>query len=149
MLVKEAYTPTDKFTQRCMKRRGEGEVRWRVGGFMSFMLTYEDGFEVVYCYEVHLAEALRGKGLGKQLMRILEGVGEQAGVQKVMLTVLCANEGAREFYERLGYEEDEYSPGPRVLRGGVVKEADYQILSKPLQEVVRRPEHVVNKKRKW
>ena len=34
------------------------------------------------------------------------------------------------FYERLGYEKDEFSPEPRVLRNGTVVEIDYVILSK-------------------
>lgn len=35
-----------------------------VEGFLSFMLTYEDGFEVIYCYEVHLQLHLRDVALG-------------------------------------------------------------------------------------
>ena len=103
-----------------------------VEGFLSFMLTYEDGREVIYCYEIHLVPALRHGGLGGRLMRVLEGIGLEAGVDKAMLTVFVANEGAIEFYGRLGYEEDEYSPKPRRLRNGIVKKADYVILSKEL-----------------
>jgi hypothetical protein len=29
-------------------------------GFVSFMPTHEDGYRVIYCYEIHLAAALRG-----------------------------------------------------------------------------------------
>jgi len=100
--------------------------------FCSFMLTYEDGNEVVYCYEVHISQHLQGKGLGKRLMQIMEDVGRRAGMEKVMLTVFMANEGARRFYTGIGYVVDEYSPGERILRNGVVKEPDLQILSKPL-----------------
>jgi hypothetical protein len=32
----------------------------QVHGFLSFMPTYEDGFPVVYCYEIHLLPALQG-----------------------------------------------------------------------------------------
>ena len=103
-----------------------------VGGFLSFMLTYEDGYEVIYCYEIHLSPQLQGTGLGKRLMAMMEEVGKKARVEKAMLTVFKANKAAMRFYERLGYEEDEYSPRPRKLRGGVVKEPDYMILSKPL-----------------
>jgi len=109
---------------------GTGEVE----GFLSFMLTYEDGREVVYCYEIHLSPALRGCGLGGHLMRMLEGIGWKVGVEKAMLTVFVANEGAIEFYSRLGYEEDEYSPRPRKLRNGIIKKADYVILSKRLRK---------------
>lgn len=124
-----------------LKKRecGSGEVdgereREGWGGFMSFMLTYEDGIEVVYCYEIHVERQYQGNGLGKSLMGLFEGVGRRAGVKKAMLTVFADNVAARRFYKRLGYEEDEYSPPPRKLRGGVVKWSDYLILSKSLVE---------------
>lgn len=107
---------------------GGGEVE----GFLSFMLTYEDGHEVVYCYEIHLKPVLRGNGVGKQLIGMMEEVGRKAGVAKAMLTVFVENGGALRFYEKLGYEEDEFSPGPRKLRNGVVKNPTYIILSKGL-----------------
>ena len=103
-----------------------------VEGFLSFMLTYEDGYEVIYCYEIHLSPHLQGSGLGKRLMEMMEDVGKNARVEKAMLTVFKTNKAAMRFYERLGYEEDEYSPRPRKLRGGVVKIPDYMVLSKPL-----------------
>ena len=105
----------------------------RVQGFASFMLTYEDGHEVIYLYEIHLSPALRGQNVGEALMRLVEEGGRRAGVSKAMLTTFKSNGGARRFYERLGYEEDEYSPRPRKMRNGVVKEADYVILSKRLK----------------
>ena len=111
--------------------KGQDELS-EVEGFLSFMLTYEDGHEVIYCYEIHLSPRLQGTGLGKRFMEMMEEVGKKASVKKAMLTVFKANEAAIRFYERLGYEEDEYSPRPRKLRGGVVKEPDYMILSKPL-----------------
>lgn len=36
--------------------KSEGEIK----GFMSFMPTYEDGIKVVYLYEIHLIDELRG-----------------------------------------------------------------------------------------
>ena len=103
-----------------------------VEGFLSFMLTYEDGYEVIYCYEIHLSPQLQGTGMGKRLMVMMEEVGKKARVEKATLTVFKTNKAAMNFYQRLGYEEDEYSPRPRKLRAGVVKEPDYMILSKPL-----------------
>lgn len=105
----------------------------KVDAFLSFMITYEDGHEVLYCYEVHLSEHLQGCGLGKYMMGILEEVGRKVGVEKSMLTVFLENKGAVRFYERLGYVEDDYSPRPRMLRNGVVKKPDYIILSKALK----------------
>ncbi|KAH7412422.1 acyl-CoA N-acyltransferase [Cadophora sp. MPI-SDFR-AT-0126] len=106
---------------------GEGKVE----GFVSFMPTWEDGVPVVYCYEIHLGEGLRGTGLGKTLMHYLLTIGKAIpSVKKVMLTVFTRNERAVAFYRKLGYEKDEYSPLPRVLRNGTVVEAEYVILSR-------------------
>jgi ribosomal protein S18 acetylase RimI-like enzyme len=102
-------------------------------GFLSFMVTYEDGKEVVYCYEIHLSPTARGRGVGKLLMGRMEGIGRAVGLEKSMLTVFKSNEPARRFYERLGYEVDEYSPRPRKLRNGTIKDVDYLILSKKLK----------------
>lgn len=37
------------------------EAKPTLAGFVSFMITYEDGQEVIYCYEIHLAEAWQGR----------------------------------------------------------------------------------------
>ncbi|KAJ5333575.1 uncharacterized protein N7506_007358 [Penicillium brevicompactum] len=97
-----------------------------VSGFLSFMVTYEDGKEVVYCYEIHLSPRARGRGIGKMLMERMEGVWSGCRVGE-------SNAVATRFYERLGYGVDEYSPGPRRLRNGTVKDPDYLILSKGLK----------------
>ncbi len=125
-----------------LKSRGQenGVESESVVGFLSFMLTYEDGHEVVYCYEVHLSSTLQGKGIGKRLMQMMEEVGRRSGVEKAMLTSFKANKVALMFYEKLGYEEDEYSPRARKLRNGIVKEPDYVILSKRLVAKVKKPE---------
>ncbi|CAG8228840.1 unnamed protein product [Penicillium olsonii] len=144
----EAYTASSTGWSRPKKRkemklpdmkylivRGEssGPSARDVTGFLSFMVTYEDGKEVVYCYEIHLSPTVRGQGIGKLLMERMEGVGRAVGLEKVMLTVFRSNGVATRFYERLGYGVDEYSPGPRRLRNGTIKEPDYLILSKGLK----------------
>lgn len=101
-------------------------------GFLSCMVTYEDGKEVIYCYEIHLSPEARGKGVGKLLMSQMEDIGKLVGLEKVMLTVFKSNTVARRFYEKGGYGVDEYSPQPRRLRNGTIKEFDYLILSKRL-----------------
>lgn len=103
-------------------------------GFLSFMVTYEDGKEVVYCYEIHLSPRARGRGLGVLLMTRMEEIGRLVGLEKAMLTVFKCNATARRFYEKAGYEVDEYSPQSRRLRNGTIKEFDYLILSKRLKD---------------
>jgi ribosomal protein S18 acetylase RimI-like enzyme len=102
-------------------------------GFLSFMTTYEDNKEVLYCYEIHLHPSTQGQGLGSQLISLFEDIGNRIGLEKTMLTVFRANAAAIRFYERMGYEVDEFSPQPKRLRNGKVKEVDYLILSKRLQ----------------
>ncbi|KAH0537172.1 hypothetical protein FGG08_005997 [Glutinoglossum americanum] len=105
----------------------------RVVGFLSFMLTIEDDYPVIYCYEIHLLPSMRGCGLGKHLMELAEQVGRKAGVDKSMLTVFLRNKGGMKFYERTGYTEDESSPAPKRLRSGRLKRPGYAILSKALK----------------
>ena len=70
-------------------------------------------------------------GLGKRLMDMITNTAEKIdSVQKTMLTCFVSNKGALGFYNRLGFETDEYSPGERKLRGGKVMVPDYVILSR-------------------
>lgn len=101
-------------------------------GFVSFMITYEDGYEVIYVYEIHLDARFRGQGVGTVLMQMVESIGQKVGVEKCMLTVFKANGNALRWYEHSGYGVDDFSPGPRVLRNGTIKEPTYLILSKLL-----------------
>ncbi|OJJ71247.1 hypothetical protein ASPBRDRAFT_30973 [Aspergillus brasiliensis CBS 101740] len=100
-----------------------------VVGFMSFMITYEDGKEVVYLYEIHLSSGVQRQGLGKRLLLILMEIGRRVGMEKAMLTVFTSNGVAQRLYEAIGFGTDEYSPRPRRLRNGMVKEPDYRIMS--------------------
>ena len=129
------------------KEAGTQEDEGEILGFMSFMITYEDGREVIYLYEIHLVERLRGRGVGAKLLKMFEDAGRAAQVQKAMMTVFRANGGALRLYEKLGYREDEYSPRPKKLRGGIVREADYVIWSKNLKRK-SQGEAVMGKKRK-
>lgn len=51
------------------------------------------------------------------------------GVEKTMLSCFKRNDGARRFYERMGFETDASSPGDRKLRSGKVVSPEYLILS--------------------
>jgi len=105
----------------------------RTYGFVSFMITYEDRHEVIYVYEIHLDVGLRSQGVGAMLMQMVESVGRKAGLEKCMLTVFKTNQKALRWYEHCGYGLDDFSPGPRLLRNGTIKEPTYLILSKSLK----------------
>ncbi|KAK6333168.1 hypothetical protein TWF718_010991 [Orbilia javanica] len=99
-------------------------------GFLEFMITEEEGSEVIYTYELDILPAYQKLGLGKRLLDVAEEFGRRVGVEKAMLTVFESNKGARRFYEREGYDLDEISPEPKVLRNGTIKPPTYHILSK-------------------
>lgn len=104
-------------------------------GFISFMFTkddppYEDR-DVLYVYEIHMKEVLRGNGLGSKLISFVERAARICEISKTMLTVFKVNEKARALYEKLGYSKDACSPEDRVIRKRVI-EADYIIMSKEL-----------------
>ncbi|KAI8264841.1 hypothetical protein K4K53_000126 [Colletotrichum sp. SAR 10_77] len=106
----------------------------RLCGFTSLMPTFEEGEAVVYCYEIHLLEELRGTGMGRKLMDYLVAVAESIPiVEKVMLTCFVANKAARGFYEKLGFARDATSPVERKLRFGKVFVPDYVIMSRKIQ----------------
>lgn len=99
--------------------------------FASFRVEEDGGEAVLYCYEVQVHSALRGKRVGTGLMRLMEHVALSHGVHKAMLTVFTANERAVRFYHGLGYARDPSSPRDRMLRGRLIS-ADYAVLSKSL-----------------
>lgn len=111
----------------------QAERKFYLAGFVSFMITYEDGHEVLYVYEIHFGQDFQGLGYGTDMMNVVESIGCEVGVEKVMLTVFKSNERAIKWYGKRGYVVDEYSPGPREFRNGTVKESAYLILSKGLK----------------
>lgn len=106
-------------------------------GFLSFMFTKDDppheNREVVYIYEIHLTDGLRGRGLGTKLIQFLEVAAVKTRITKTMLTVFAVNKGARGLYEKLGYSKDACSPEDKVVRRRVIA-ADYIIMSKELAD---------------
>jgi N-alpha-acetyltransferase 40 len=69
------------------------------------------------------------------LMGFLEIVSRKIpNIEKVMVTCFLSNTKALQFYQKLGYKTDEYSPPPKILRNGTKIEADYVILSKEVHQ---------------
>lgn len=136
LLVRAADTSEQALgTEMLGKIKPERSDIGKLMGFISFMFTNDDppylDRDVVYIYEIHLDDHLRGRGLGSNLIQFVEHVANHCGISKTMLTVFTANKGARSLYERLGYSKDECSPKPRMTRRKVI-ESDYMIMSKEL-----------------
>lgn len=65
---------------------------------------------MLYIYEVQMSSAVRRKGLGSFLMRLLHRVACDLHMRKIMLTVHDANSAALALYKSLGYKLDVSSP---------------------------------------
>jgi ribosomal protein S18 acetylase RimI-like enzyme len=105
-------------------------------GFMSFKLEPEDEElklmrPVLYMYEIHLDDRLRGQSLGGRMINWAISQARLVSISKMMLTVFTVNESATRLYEREGFVKDSISPDDRVTRRKVIK-ADYIIMSKEL-----------------
>ncbi|GIJ82262.1 hypothetical protein Asppvi_000768 [Aspergillus pseudoviridinutans] len=139
---KEMRLPDMKYLIHRRSRSGSPEVtiadgisfqRGEILAFLSFMVTYEDGKEVIYCYEVHVAPKAQGLGIGMHLMMLLRSIGLKIGLEKAMLTCFRSNHRALRFYKSIGYKVDENSPRSIRLRTGEV-EPDYYIMSESLKQ---------------
>jgi len=59
----------------------------------------------LFVYALWLDEAVRGRGLGRQAMRLVEQEARRRGLARIELNVFAANERARRLYRALGYGE--------------------------------------------
>jgi [ribosomal protein S18]-alanine N-acetyltransferase len=67
-----------------------------------------------YVFGVYTVPGARGRGVGRALMRAIARHLRDEGREYVVLSVDTPNEGAREFYDRLGFEDSS-----RMLRAPV------------------------------
>lgn len=130
-----------KGTESTIERRKDvGDMDTSILGFLSFMVDYDSSppVPILYVYEVHLAESLRGLGLGNHLMHVVDALAQSVGLQKVMLTCFLCNKKAHQFYTDHDFVKDVCSPEDRKTRNKVVP-MDYVILSKDLKTSRTRP----------
>ena len=81
---------------------------------------------VLCIYEIQVALGYQRRGLGQALMRILQEIGRQTDMAKVLLTVFSRNvEGIQFYREKCGYTVDESDPS---IYGD--HHEDYSIFSK-------------------
>uniref|UniRef100_A0A7S0LR13 N-alpha-acetyltransferase 40 n=1 Tax=Coccolithus braarudii TaxID=221442 RepID=A0A7S0LR13_9EUKA len=105
--------------------------RARIVGFLHLQFVIENEKPVLYVLELQLMQEVREKGLGKFLMHFAEVIARQHGMEALMLTVFKSNKKAFDYYrQKLRYNIDASSPSKWN------READYEILSKPVDEQV-------------
>jgi ribosomal protein S18 acetylase RimI-like enzyme len=74
-------------------------------GWLWFARREGYGEEVAFLYDIRLEERVRGRGLGRQAMRLLEDEVRALGLSRIALNVFGGNEVARGLYRSLGYAE--------------------------------------------
>jgi ribosomal protein S18 acetylase RimI-like enzyme len=95
---------------------GEG----RMAGFAIVEWTQEQGDVMAYVQTIEVAPEARGRGVGRHLLRRVEGSARAAGAQLIWLHVEAGNAGAIRLYEGQGYcckgrEENYYPLGRAAL----------------------------------
>ena len=60
----------------------------------------------LWIYDIHVEDAHRGRGYGKQAMLLAESEARRRGLDRVALNVFGGNEVARSLYRSLGYGEN-------------------------------------------
>jgi N-alpha-acetyltransferase 40 len=80
-------------------------------GFVHLRYIVEqDMMRQLYVYEIQVEKHMTGKGLGSELMKLVEKIAWKFNFHRVMLTVFKDNEGAIRFYAKLGYAIDASDP---------------------------------------
>lgn len=74
---------------------------------------------------MQIEKSSQRKGLGKFMMSLLEQCAKSWEMEKVVLTVLKNNPDAKTFFNNVGFQLDDSSPGS-------YEHKDYEILSKNL-----------------
>ncbi len=63
------------------------------------------GRDVLWIYDIEVAQDLRGRGLGREIMQLLESEARAAGHDRIELNVFGGNEAALRLYGSLGFAE--------------------------------------------
>jgi ribosomal protein S18 acetylase RimI-like enzyme len=58
-----------------------------------------------WVWDIEIAQAFRGRGIGRWVMRMAEDCARQRGAIEIGLTVFADNVAARRLYDDLGYRE--------------------------------------------
>ena len=107
-------------------------------GFVAFRFTAELAIPHAYIHELQISIKMQGKGCGRILVAEVERIAKLTQMQLLMLTVFSRNVPAIRFYERMGFNIDEASPGPcyNLLDEPIEQRSPYEIMSKVLDPSV-------------
>ena len=85
--------------------RVEDEETGQAYGYLWLAEREISGRRVIWIYDVSIDERFRGRGLGRETMRLAEAEAKVRGLDRIDLNVFGGNDVARGLYRSLGYEE--------------------------------------------
>lgn len=89
---------------------GLQDPKQNVAGFLAFRIDMDHNRQVVYMYELQVADGFRGERIGSRLVQCLEVVARHLRIDMIVCTCLKANKSALRFYmEHQGFTIDETS----------------------------------------
>ena len=94
----------DDSTQLLIAERDGHAVGYAMLRVLPGPPTWDIGERLVELESLSVAEDARGTGIGAELLRAVRRVAQQAGAQRLAVSVTKANEGALRFYAREGLE---------------------------------------------
>ncbi len=116
--VEMASRYIDSLMEHCRSERGKmfvASLRETAVGFVC-VFPYESldsdlntHVQVAYICDLVVREEYRGRGIGKELMKIAEQYAIANGATDVFVNVLAGNNSARDFYAQAGYVPYELS----------------------------------------
>jgi ribosomal protein S18 acetylase RimI-like enzyme len=83
----------------------DAETGERVGDLWWAERENDAGGQAAFVYSIEIAPEFRGRGLGRETMRLFEEDARSQGLDQFNLTVLGGNDVARSLYRSLGYSE--------------------------------------------
>ena len=88
-------------------------------GLVWFELKERRGKKSAYLFDIEVREDLRGQGLGRRALELVEAKLRELGARSVGLNVFGYNHAARALYEKMGYQitgmgmKKELAPGEK------------------------------------
>jgi len=101
----------------------------QVVGFVAAGPTFDRDLDPAASYQIynlHVAEASRGLGVGQRLLRAAADAGRDLGATELCLWVVPENRHARHFYERAGLANDGTIQREPVGSGATLEEIRYR-----------------------
>jgi ribosomal protein S18 acetylase RimI-like enzyme len=97
-----SWTPV-RVRRAIMSRDSSAVVARRESRIAAFAIMYF-GDDVAHLNLLAVSPGQRGQGLGRRLLQWLSATALESGVFRIDLELRASNEGARCFYERLGFQ---------------------------------------------